>query len=112
MRHLGAGISLHPKLAGLFGFFEVTRDLFVVDSRYEIPLRLTCMVAPFVCLSCVSGCDGGFSNRGMPDAQPRIGNCEIWVEFDSALIKGNSKWRGSCPLAGAKSFQGFERGRS
>src|SRR5579862_7768456 len=104
MRHLGAGISLHPNLAGLFGFFEVTRNLFVVDGRHEIPLRLTHVVAQFVCLSCVSGCDGGLSNRGVPDTQPRVGNCEIWVEFDSALIKANSNCWGSCPAAGAIGF--------
>src|SRR5579864_1400534 len=108
MRRLGTRISLHPKLAALFGFFEVTQNFFVVDSRYEIPLRLTCTFAQFVCLSCVSGCDGGFSNRRMPDAQPRIRNREIRVEFDSPLVKGNRNWRGGCPLAGAKSFQGFE----
>src|SRR5215469_17196907 len=104
MRHLGAGISLHPKLAGLFGFFEVTHDFFVVNDRYEIPLSLTRVAAQFVCLSCVSGCDTGFSNRGVPNAQPRVGHCEIWVEFDSALKKGNRKWWGSCPTGGAKGF--------
>jgi hypothetical protein len=32
MRHPGARIRLHPKLAGLFGSFEVPRDLFVENG--------------------------------------------------------------------------------
>src|SRR5271157_668269 len=103
MRHIGAGIRMHPKLAGLFSFFEVPGDLLEVDGRYKVLLRLANTVAQFVCLAGIARRDRRFSSRRIPDAQPRIGDRKIWVEFDGALKEGDSKW-GSFPTSRAKRF--------
>src|SRR5208337_5281136 len=115
MRYPRARIGLYPKLAGLFGFFDVPGDLLMEDSRDEILLRLTRSVAQFVCLSGVAGSDTGFSNRGRRDAQPGVGECKVWVEFDGTLIERN---RGGFPCckqdfpARTEGFESFQRRRS
>src|SRR5438105_8398913 len=70
--HVGTRIRLYPKLAGLFGFFEVAGDSLMVDRRNEILFRLARAVAYFVCLPSIVCSATRFSNRGESYAQPCV----------------------------------------
>src|SRR5271163_1237988 len=114
MRYHRAGISLYPKLEGLFGLFHVAGNHLMKASSDEILFRLTRSVAEFVRSSSVFGIHAGFTDTGIGEAQPGIGECEIRVEFDGVLIKRNT-----CGISNgvtnlktrAEGFQGFERWR-
>src|SRR5271165_7431173 len=109
-----AGISLYPKLEGFFGLFQVPGDHLMEASRDEILLGLARSVAQFVSLPGTLNIHTEFTRIVKRDAQPRVGECEIWVEFDGLLIKRNGR---GIPDSGlnlktrTEGFQGLQRGR-
>src|SRR5271157_5181241 len=114
MRDRRAGISLYPKPEGVFGLFQVPGDYLMEASCNEIFLRFAGSVAEFVSLPGTLNIHTEFTHIVKRDAHPRVGKCEIWVEFDGLLIKRNSR---SIPgsnmnlKTGTEGFQGFERRR-
>src|SRR5271166_12114 len=110
-----AGISLYPKLEGFFGFFQVPGDHLMETSRDEVLLRLAGSVAEFVSLPGTLNIHAEFTQIVVRDAQPRVGECETWVEFDGLLIKRNSRSIPDSTLnlkPRTERFQGFKRRRS
>src|ERR1700693_355098 len=115
MRHLGARIGLYPKLAELYGRFDVPGDLLMEASCDKILLRLTGSFAQRERLSGVVGSDARFSDIVIRDAQHCVGEGKIRVEFDGTLKKRNG-CRIPCyaqnSVARAESLKGFQRRRS
>src|ERR1035438_9126330 len=112
MRDCRAGISLYPKPEGVFGLFQVPGDYLMEASCNEILLRLAGSVAEVESLPGTLNIHTEFTHIVKRDAHPRVGECEIRVEFDGLLIKRNSR---SIPCSNLKlktrteGFQGFKR---
>src|ERR1700746_3087420 len=83
-------------------------------SRNEVFLRLARSVAQLVSFAITLNIHTEFTHIVKREAQPCVGQCEIWVEFDGLLIKRNRRSipGGSMNLkTQTKGFQGFKRRR-
>src|ERR1039458_6540966 len=112
MRLCHAGISSYPKLEGFFGLFQVPGDHLMEASCDEVFLRLAGSVAEVESLPGTLNIHTEFTHIVVPDAHPRVGECEIRVEFDGLFIKRNSR---SIPGSDVnlktrtEGFKGFQR---
>src|SRR5208283_6043438 len=91
MRDFCAGISLNPKLEGFFGLFQIPSDHLMEARRNEVFLGLARSVTQFVSLAGTLNVHTEFTNTNIRDAQPYVGECELWVECDGLLIIRNSR---------------------
>src|ERR1700693_3439932 len=115
MRDRRAGVRFYPKLEGFFGLFHVPGDHLMEASRDEVLLRLARPVAQFVRLPCTLNVLTEFTNIVKRDAQPQVGECKIWVEFDGLLIKRDSRSIPDTKMnlkTRTEGFQSFKRRRS
>src|SRR5579863_811119 len=91
MRECCAGISLYPKLEGFFDLFHVPGDRLLEASCDEVLLRLARSVAQFESFAVTLNIHAEFARIIICKAQPCVGECKIWVEFDGLLIKRDSR---------------------
>src|SRR5664279_5877621 len=112
MRLCHAGISSYPKLEGFFGLFQVPGDHLMEASCDEVFLRLAGSVAEVESLPGTLNIHTEFTHIVVPDAHPRVGECEIRVEFDGLFIKRDSRSIPGSHLnlkTRTEGFQGFKR---